>query len=147
MFNKYWTQQEISLLETATDFSELKDIALIVLRRMQRGIVQVCGPISTGGLGSVEANISRFDEVITRLTSEGENVFDQIPFEDSMHRIKEQRPCDGYNFALLEEFYAPIFESGLIWKFYFLQDWQSSVGARWEHEQACKLNIEKVFLL
>ncbi len=63
-----------------------------------------------------------------------------------MARVKDKVPTGEYATMLLTDFYQPLFETGLIKILYFLPDWQSSVGARWEHDQALKLGIEIVYL-
>ena len=74
-------------------------------------------------------------------------MFNQIPFQQEMVRIISQSSLDDeYDFALLDDFYLPIFESGLVHVLYFLSGWESSTGARWEHEQAKRLKISVEYL-
>ena len=142
MANKYWTEEDHKALREATTYKQLLEVALCVLARMPEPRAQVCGPISTGGAGSVEENLKRFDQVIEKLQKENIEVFDQIPFEIPMQKIKTLNKVEGYDNNLLNDFYLPIFESGLVYKFYFLPDWESSTGATWEHEQARRLGLE-----
>ncbi len=131
-------------INSAESYPEMAKIALVILNSMEDPVIELCGPISTGGLGSVEKNLERFDKKIKELKSSGINVFDQIPFEIPMQKLKLKpnfKPID-----LLEGFYLPLLESGKIKSLYFLPDWQSSFGARWEHDQAKRLGIEIVFL-
>ena len=141
---KYWTLEDIQALDDAKTYNDLLVIALRILGKMPEFIIQMCGPISTGGKGTVEANIAEFDKAIYHFTNQGENVFDQMPFEVPMQRIKKD--VKGYDKRILNEFYLPIFKSGKIKKLIFLPDWKSSKGARWEHRQAKKLGIEIVHL-
>lgn len=63
--HEHWTDSERELLETARlrgTFADLAAIALTILPRLPKPVGQVCGPISTGGLGSIEANLVRFWE-------------------------------------------------------------------------------------
>ncbi len=124
----------------------MRDIAFRVLSRMPQPIEQVCGPISTGGRGSLLANLIAFNEVIVELQAQGKHVFDQMPFEQPMQRVKAGLPLDQYPTILLDEFYLPIFESGLIQKLQFMPEWESSFGARWEHAQAERLGIEIAYI-
>lgn len=142
MIHKYWTEEDYKALEKATTYKQLFEIALIILNRMPENRTQVCGPISTGGRGSFEANMEYIDSIIKKLQDEGVNVFDQMPFEIPMSKIKKLYPTEGYDYNLLNEFYLPIFESGLVKKLYFLPDWKSSTGSKWEHEQGLRLGIE-----
>lgn len=139
---QYWTDEDILLLEQAESTEHMLDIALRVLHRMPEPIGQVCGPISTGGRGSIVENLIAFNETILFLQSEGRIIFNQMPFEAPMQRIKTTLPPGEYATALLTDFYLPIFTSGLIKKLYFMPDWESSKGAKWEHDQAKQLGIE-----
>ncbi len=130
------------MLEQAESIDTMRDIAFNVLRRMPAPIGQVCGPISTGGRGTILENLIAFNETIVFLQAEGKIIFDQMPFEAPMQRIKTTLPAGQYATALLTDFYLPIFTSGLIKKLYFMPDWESSKGARWEHDQAKQLGIE-----
>ena len=140
----YWTQDDLELLERVSSYREMRDIAFRVLQRIPRPTTQVCGPISTGGAGSIEKNVARLGKAIDHLHKNGHNIFNQLPFEDSMQRV---RRIEGgsYSVTLLEEFYLPIFESTFIQTLYFLPDWQSSRGATWEHDQAERLGLQIVY--
>ena len=105
----------------------------------------VCGPISTGGAGSLEANIERFNEAIFTLENLGQKIFNQIPFEKAIGRLHVPGE-DGYDWNILYHFYEPIFESGSIRRKFFIPGWESSVGATWERKQAAQLNIEVIDL-
>lgn len=142
---QYWTNQDKAALPAATSFSDLAVIAVSVLSRMPPPISQVCGPISTGGLGSLEKNLAVFDAAIDRLIKQGIVIFDQMPFEDHMFRIMEDGWGTRQNNALLTDFYLPIFESGRIARLYFISGWESSKGANWEHQQAQRLGLEIVY--
>jgi hypothetical protein len=142
----HWTTDDLKRLETATTYGAMKDIAFDILRRIPPPVAQVCGPISTGGCGSIEENLKAFGEAIADLVAHGKNVFDQRPFEEPMQRAKVIDPTHGYDLRLLDDFYLPLFESGLVHELYFLPGWESSRGARWEHEQAQRLGITIVYL-
>lgn len=142
----HWTDNHLSKLDVLKTYAELREVALEFLRELPKPIVQVCGPITTGGRGSIEENMKAFGDAIGYLSTQGKTVFDQRPFEIPMQRIKMQAEQDGYPFDLLEEFYLPIFESKLIDELFFLPDWESSTGAKWEHEQAKRLGIKISYL-
>jgi hypothetical protein len=133
-------------LDSAETFEELADVAIDMLKHMSlsgKPIVEICGPISTGGLGSVEKNLARIKKAIEIANKNNLQVFDNTPFEDAMNRLSAKYPkVNGYPVAILEIFYRKIFESGLISKVFFLSDWQSSKGATWERNIAPTLNIE-----
>lgn len=143
--NKHWNENHLKSLNEIKTLDEMVQVAFGVLKGIPKPVVQVCGPISVGGSGSIGKNLVAFSKAIEWLSSQGHNVFDQMPFEKPMHRLVKNN-SSGYPTALLDEFYLPIFESGSIKTLAFLPDWQSSTGARWEHEQAKRLNIDILYL-
>lgn len=144
---KYWTKENWENLEKVLSVGDLYIIAQDVISRMPKPFVQVCGPIATGGLGSIEANLNAFNETIKKLQNEGLSVFDQIPFEGSMQKLKKKITSKSEVVtAILTDFYYPIFESGLISAFYFMPNWQTSFGAKCEHEKVKELGIKIVYL-
>lgn len=143
---QYWTEGDLEAVKTAKDFKELYLIAQKILKIMPQPIVQVCGPIGTGGLGNVEDNLRAFDETIRSLQDKGFNVFDQMPFEWPMQVIKFNLPKGVYPDSIMTDFYIPIFESGYVSEFYFMPNWETSKGAKWEHNEAERLGIKINYL-
>jgi len=126
---EYWDKRDIEETAQAETYADLYIIARRILSRIPHPIVQLCGPISSGGAGSIEENLKRFDATITKLQSDGLSIFNQVPFEHPMQRLKEKEGV-SWSMRLLEEFYLPIFENALVDELHFLPDWQSSKGAR-----------------
>ncbi len=143
---KYWEEQDWKDLEEAKSFKDLFVIAKRVIYRMPHPLVQVCGPIATGGLGSIEANLNAFNETIKELQAEGKSVFDQMPFEDPMQKLKTMIENKDYMNTIFTDFYYPIFDSGLISELYFMPNWNTSVGATKEHDKAKESGIKIVYL-
>jgi len=143
---QYWTEEDIMAVKEAKDFKDLYKIAEKILKIMPQPVAQVCGPIGTGGLGNVNDNLKAFDETIKSLQEKGLNVFDQMPFEWPMQGMKFQLPEGVYPESILDDFYLPIFQSGLVQEFYFMNNWKTSRGANWEHEQAQKGGYKIVYL-
>ena len=141
---KYWDEEDFVALKEAQNFKDLYQIAHLIFARMPGSIGQVCGPIATGGLGSVKANLEVFDATIRKLQGEGKIIFDQMPFEWPMQDLKK-KVTDGAN-TILQDFYLPLFESGKIKTLYFIKGWETSYGANWEHDQAKRLGIEIEYL-
>lgn len=141
---QYWKEEDIKDVGSAKNFKDLYVVAHRIFNHMPDSIGQVCGPIATGGLGSVEANLKKFDETIKKLQSEGKIIFDQIPFEWPMQDLKKT-VLEGRD-SILNDFYLPIFESGKVKTLYFIKGWESSYGATWEHEQAQKIGIDIIYL-
>ncbi len=141
----YWTQTDRLSLNNVKEAKDLLPIALIIIGEMPEDLAQVCGPIGTGGLGSVERNLIAFNKEIRKLQTQGVNVFDQMPFENAIQKIKESNP-GSYPIEVLTDFYLPLFKSGKIKKLYFMKDWKTSKGARYEHSLALELGIEIIYL-
>lgn len=143
---QYWAEEEKVALQIVQSFSELVPIAIAVAQRMPQPVGQVAGPISTGGLGSLEKNIAVFDATIAKLITDGLTIFDLTPFEKVIFRLRQGKDTTESNQALMQEFYLPLFNSGLIKKLYFIHGWESSEGARWERQQAQRLGMEIIDL-
>ena len=145
MIHLYLTPEDSDEIELASTFEELHGVALRVIPRIPGPVGMVCGPISSGGKASVEENLSELSQAVEKLRQEGNNIFSQLSFEPAMARIKRTAYCKG-DVHLLEAFYLPLFEAGLIHKLYFLPSWETSDGASWEHAQAKRLGIEVKYL-
>lgn len=141
----YWTSYDHKALREAKDFVDLFHVAQKVIDQIPNPTVAVSGPISTGGKGSIKENLYFLSASINLLHNKGFNVFDQTPFEEAMKRLREEWGGEGYCMPLLEDFYKPIFESGNIQTMYFLPDWESSFGAKWEYNQCKRLGIEILY--
>ncbi len=138
----HWNEQDKEALENARTYTELFAVAKGVIERMREPVGQVCGPISTGGSGDMAENIARLSDAILVLEKRGVEIFNQVPFQLRMKKIRDAKGEHGYDQSLLEEFYLPIFEAGLVQQLYFLPDWETSVGSRWEHEQGARLGMK-----
>lgn len=143
---KFLQEKHVQACHSAQSFAQLAEIALEVIGAMPRPIGQVCGPISTGGRGTIEANLQAFREAINWLTGRGEIVFDQMPFESHIFRIIDGGYNTRVNNQLLNDFYGPIFTSGMVTTFFFIPGWESSHGATWEHEEAQEHRHRIVYL-
>ncbi len=147
----HWTQTEADELQSINTYAQLHQRAIKKLLRLPQPVVQVCGPLSTGGRGNFAANMQVMNQAVELLVKQGKTIFDQRPFETPMRRILLAKNLPGYDYDLLNEFYLPLFETGRIKEFHFIPGWQGSTGARWEHNQAKRLGIaifyfaEKIF--
>jgi hypothetical protein len=138
-----WRLEDVLEAERAQNFGALVPVAERLIGRLRYPVMAISGPISTGGCGTLAANLVRFQQAITRLeTAFRDCVFNQLPFQVYLLRLLEGWPAErGYCFDLLEEFYGPLFERRLIKSLFFLPDWESSIGCRWERERALKHQI------
>lgn len=143
---KYFKEKDWQDIENAESIKDLFIVASRIMNRIPEPRIQVCGPISTGGRGSIDANLKVFNTKIKELQYKNLNVFDQMPFEDPMHKMMLKfTKKDEYMESILTDFYLPIFEGNYISEFHFLPDWQSSYGATWEHEQAKRIGIKIIY--
>jgi len=67
----------------------LVDDALSEISKLRRPVIQFCGPISTGGFGSVAENLECLHSVIQASTNKGMSVFNQVSYEKRLDRILE----------------------------------------------------------
>lgn len=144
----YFEKQYKERLAKANHYSEASLVALDVLEKMPTNLGQVCGPITSGGKGSLEENLRIFEKTILRLSLQGISIFNQLPFETTLERIwkVDKRDLKIKNLDLLEGFYLPIFESGFIKDLYFIYGWNSSFGTTWEHKEAKKIGLNIIYL-
>lgn len=140
---QYWTPKDVQELEKVKTYKEMAAIALRILDRIPGPKTQICGPITTGGKGSIEENMKEFNKAIFFFYEQGENVFDQIPFQEAMIRLSQE--VNNYDTRILTDFYLPLFESGKVTTFKFLPGWESSKGARWERKTIRRLMRRKAF--
>jgi len=148
---KHWNSYNVVALSKARSFIDLANIALDIVHRIPEKVEMVSGPISTGGVGTIPGNRMIFEEVIELLVLEsGLNIFSQMPFEDKMVELYQEwhrkNPDEKYCMPILHEFYDRLFYSGRVQTLYFIYDWQSSFGARWEHENCRTWRIEPHYL-
>lgn len=146
----YWTEEDLKDTEKATTFTDLLKIAKRILERMDNlcmPIAMVSGPISTGGKGSITENLKELKHCIEKLKqSTTFRVFDQLAFQNHIYRIKHSPLYKGSNRKLLNQFFLSILISGRIRALYFLPDWESSEGCRYEHQHALELGIKIIYL-
>ncbi|HEX8591422.1 MAG TPA: hypothetical protein VF696_01580 [Candidatus Paceibacterota bacterium] len=147
--DKSWLEAECV---KADSFAELVPLALAELKKFPTGAETVCGPISTGGRGSIEENFRVFGATITALTEQGRPIFSQVPYEERIFFFRKRWQDEGpsragaYYMPILEEFYHPLLTSGLIRRAWFIPGWESSYGARWERDELTKAGAEIVDL-
>ena len=150
----YSPTRHLTWLDKCESFGEVAEVAIDVLHHMHslfpnESFIQICGPISTGGL-TVDENLFRLQKAIIYQRELGRIVFNQLPTESRLgillKRWEEQnfRQKNEYCFKLLEDFYGQIFKSGLLHRLCFLSNWRTSIGARWESEWGPKLGDLKI---
>lgn len=141
----YWTKELLKELLKTTTFKEMGIVAIKVLNSMPNKVHIVSGPISTGGYGTLEKNLQVFEQTVNYL-KQNHNTFDQIPMEESIHKLMILLG-DKYDSAeLLQGIYLPLFSSPKINNVHFINGWKSSQGAKWEHAKSLEFNKKITYL-
>lgn len=142
---RHWTSEELASLDRVSNFHQLADVAIGVLSRMRsctkEPIVQICGPMTTGGLGRLDWNMAFFEHALKVALKRGLVVFNQIPCQRAIGRIVKLYPVRAYCQEILDIFYRKVFESGHVGRTLFLPAWRSSHGASWERDLMTSLTI------
>jgi len=149
---KYWTPELLAELKAVEgDLPAMARIGIKIINSMPPDLHLVSGPITTGGVGTVEGNLLVFGRMIEYLANTAKlNVFSQRPFHEGlvafhMEWAKTAKPGD-YCWPILLDFYAPLFATKRFKAFHFLHDYASSVGARWEYDQATQYGYDHIML-
>lgn len=139
--NPFWTMADVTEMNLARSFKDLFPVALRVIERIpkDRPRTIVSGAITTGGLGSIEANSAAMKKAIELLEAKGFRIFDQSPFQGAMTRMLRewhaQHGHQNYCTALIDDMYRPILEyPDLIHSMIQMPKWESSKGAVMEYE-------------
>ena len=146
------TEKQVAKIANATSFEPLVKIAKKSITRAQKlhpkkMILQVCGPITSGGKGNRELNLIEFNKAVTFLAKiEKYLVFNQMPYEDKIGELmaqicKASKVKFAYCMDVLLDFYEPIFERKYTTMLVFLPGWEASTGACWEYKKGKKLGM------
>jgi hypothetical protein len=111
----------------------------------------ISGPISTDGVGTLEGNRKVYTRIIEIMALESNfDVFSQMPFEDKMVELYRAwhiaNPSEKYCTPILTDFYEKVFSSGNVEGLHLIHSWESSHGARWEHDNCDRWNIARDYL-
>ena len=108
-------------------------------------IFELCGPITTGGVGSIQGNNDKMVRVVEKIRTMGHKVFAHTDYTKEILAIKSELQKHNrfyyYDWDLLYDCFDPLFASGLLDGLIFLEDFESSTGARWEYDMALKYGI------
>jgi hypothetical protein len=148
---RYWNESDHLELKGVSNFKQLGAFGLAIIGRTPGAMHMASGPISTGGVGSVEGNMHVLGYAIDHLAEKlGLPVFSQMPFEPKMAELAAIWAAESgktlYCMPILEDFYEGVFSSGKVVKVHFVHGWESSFGAGWEHEGCLRWKIERAYL-
>lgn len=133
----HWTEEhyaQLPLIDSLPDLGRMGIKMAAHLKLQHRYVAIVCGPMTTGGLGSLDANMARHALGQQRLRKLGIVVFNQAPFQEAIIRLTDHHNSTEYDMRILEDFYRPIFLSRHITHAWFLPGWEGSKGAAWERD-------------
>lgn len=142
-------RQKITNAETFTSLLQIAMKSITTARKKYKGakVIELCAPISSGGKGSVEANLAEMNKAIKMLKKLNYILFSQMPYEEKIGELKKEQEKKtkrklAYNMNVLLDFYEPLFEKGYTDMLIFLPGWESSIGASWEHTKGKILGIK-----
>ncbi len=144
--NEFWSEEDFRDLEKVISIRDIFIIAERVIGKMEGDLGQVCGPITSGGKGNIEDNLELLNTKINDLLEQGVSIFDQMPFEETFHRVVRENVEKEKYTNILDDFYLPLFLLGRIKTLYFIPGWESSRGANWEYQKAKEMGMEIVLL-
>ena len=154
--SQYFTQSRISAIENASSFEDLSKLALEILTEMaqkakrsipRKELAMILGPMKTGGKGSFDANIKRYDFAVQEIERENLTlIFNQAHkvFQAAIEKIFDDKKNfpNGYEATtLINGYNKPLLESGLIDKIYLLPNRTDSLGTKLEFEIVLKEQI------
>lgn len=147
MINTIWTPDFKKTASKTKTINELLTVSLEAIKSFpDKAVHMIIGPMTTGGTGSFESNMARHEKVVRHFWAQGICVFDQSRIDDDMNRILSTTTFDGYPWLLFDDFFGPLFESGVISKLHLLPGWETSTGTKWEQEKALSVGIELNYL-
>jgi hypothetical protein len=144
VIDDHWTDEELKALDGLGCFPTARQYAIGIIARLRKEhgeVVQICGPMTTGGLGSLERNMDRFGHAIAQARINGRRVFNQMPFQSVIIRITNHHDGGKYRYDILTDFYEWLFRSGHLTHALFLPGWEDSVGARIERGYAKQYGV------
>lgn len=141
----HWEDHHIQRAKTAEDFTLLGELVCEVAEKMPKPLFMISGPMTTGGMGHYSKNILLFQHAIEEAREAGIHVFNQTMLEEHLQRLLRNwfasNPDSKYCTYVLTDVYETLLSSGHIQGLYFMPDWETSYGARFEREAAERLNL------
>lgn len=141
----HWEDHHIERAKTTTDFKLIGELVCEIAEKMPKPLFMISGPMTTGGMGHYSKNIVLFQHAIEEALNNGVSVFNQTMLEEHLQRLVREwlrcNPDSGYCNHVLSDVYDVLLASTHIHGVYFLPDWHTSRGARWERETAEKNSL------
>ncbi len=128
-------------IREAKSFDDLLQVGLSLVVRLPKPTIQLSGPVTTGGYGSQQKNITAFRAATELFKTNGHTVFDFLVFQESMLRLIADVSPNRYCTELLEVFFGGMIGSGHISAVHFLPGWERSTGSCWEREYCIEKKV------
>lgn len=135
----YWREvaQDLGQINSLNYAAAVIRHVLGKMKKDGRSIVQICGPMTTGGLGNMEDNVLRLKRAIVVAEERGILVFNQTHLQEAISRIAEETKLpvgsSGYYSEIIQPFYGVVFGSG-VREGWFLPGWEDSNGCVLERQ-------------
>lgn len=150
------TPKQVKKLAKVKNFAQMAAIAVKSIRKARKkykgvSTIELCAPISSGGKGSVKANLAEMNKAIEALKDLPYLLFNQLPYEKKIGALKasahkKRKNKIAYDMAVLLDFYEVFFNKGIIDILIFMPNWYSSIGACWEYRKAKKNGMKTLQL-
>ena len=147
----HWLEHHYSLMRGCENLRHLAEVAIGMALNVRESspdgkVYLVSGPMTTGGVGPFHANMHVFGNCITVARERGLTVFNQCPFQEGMIRILTlgkdptySASDKSYPQSILDDFYWPFFEAGVLTHLLLMPTWSSSNGATQERNKALSI--------
>lgn len=143
----HWGEVHISKAAEASELAHLGILAVEIAEMMPKPLFMISGPMTTGGMGEYAKNMILFQHAIDEAVRAGVHVFNQTMLDEHLQRLVRawyiQNPTAEYCDGVLTDVYETLMQSGHLMGVYFLPDWQTSRGARWEREAGERLGLQQ----
>lgn len=134
------TPEDHEVLARAGSFRAMSIVPIRVLERLSaegRPVVQLSGPMTTGGLGNPDLNFRLYREAVRHAYDRMVNVHDVTAYKAPLDHLCGQLPMGNpYPWDLLNDFYAPMFQSQYVTHLWLLPGWNTSTGSAFEVVEA-----------
>ena len=147
--------EDIEYIRTAITLGQLARKAIEILGRMPKPIRWVAGPLTSGTRPPSE-NRERLHRTILQYKVRGTTTFNYLPFERRAKEILKWETSRGMELTkrqrlktqerLRDEFYAPIFASGLIGELRIMPGSDASLNVQWMkgYAKAKGINVKEI---
>jgi hypothetical protein len=141
---KFLSKERNIQLESVEDYENLLNVALWEIDEYGFDTMASFPIFSTQNRSTPLDNLRYAENFINSISSEGFNVWSQIPYLDmNLPNLKIEKELE--TLSKFNEFYKPLLESGKIKNLYMRKGWENSLGCQTEHSIAEENNIKILY--